>query len=286
VLRFRFEQAPELAVGDTLGPFRLDELLGEGGMGVVFRASHVEGGQVVALKVLRLELADDELYRHRFLHEARAAAEVRHASLVPILESGEHEGRFYLATAHVAGGNAEQRIRERGPLPVDDLVRTIAQVASGLDALHAHDVIHRDVKTSNVLLAEDGSALITDFGLAKGRAYTVLTKPGDVMGSIDYLAPEILRGEPATPASDIYGLACTAYECATGETPFAGASRFQVGLGHLQEEPPDPGPRRDDWSAALSEALLRGLAKDPVRRPHTATAYATGLRAAAALRSG
>jgi serine/threonine-protein kinase len=161
-----------------------------------------------------------------------------------------------------------------------------AQIAAGVDALHAHDVIHRDVKTSNVLFAEDGSALITDFGLAKGRAYTVLTKPGDVMGSIDYLAPELLRGEPATPASDVYGLACTVYECAAGETPFAGASRFQVGLGHLQDEPPDPGRGRDDWSPALTAALLRGLEKDPRCRPPSATAFAAGLQAAAGASRG
>jgi serine/threonine-protein kinase len=130
VLSFRFEQAPELAVGDTLGPFQLDELLGEGGMGIVFRASRREGGQVVALKVLRVELGDDELYRRRFFHEARAAAEVKHPNVVSILESGEHGGRFYLATAHLAGGSAEKRIRERGPFPVDELVRMTAQIAA------------------------------------------------------------------------------------------------------------------------------------------------------------
>jgi serine/threonine-protein kinase len=268
-------------VGDVLGPYRLEEVLGEGGMGVVFRSHREDNGQTVALKVLRFELGEDETYRRRFLHEARAAAEVRHDNLVPILDSGEHEGWYYLATAYVDGRNAEERIEQQGPFAIEDLVRTAAQIGSGLDALHAREVIHRDVKTSNVLLAADGTALLTDFGLAKGRAYTVLTKPGAVMGTIDYLAPEILRGEPATPASDIYGLACTLYECASGETPFAGVSRFQVGLAHLQEEPPDPGRERDDWPAALSDALLQGLEKDPASRPASATAYAAALRAAA-----
>jgi serine/threonine protein kinase len=282
VLRFRFQSA-ELGVGDTLGPYRLEALLGEGGMGIVFRAVDERDGRTVALKVLRIELVEGEKYRQRFLHEARAAAEVRHPNLVPILESAEIDGRYYLATAYIDGLNAEQRVEQEGPFPVDDLVRLATEIGSGLDALHASGVIHRDVKTSNVLLARDGSALLTDFGLAKGRAYTVLTRPGDVMGTIDYIAPEILRGEPATPASDIYGLACTLYECARGEPVYAGVSRFQVGLAHLQEEPPDPGCEREDWSPALSEALLQGLEKDPADRPPSASAYASALEAAARL---
>jgi serine/threonine-protein kinase len=165
-------------------------------------------------------------------------------------------------------------------------VRLAAEIGSGLDALHRQNVIHRDVKAPNILLTQEGTAMLTDFGLAKGRAYTVLTRPGGVMGTIDYLAPELIRGEPASEASDLYALACTVYECASGRTPFAAGSSFQVGLSHLQDEPPDPGRGRDDWSAALSMALLQGLAKDRESRPPNASAFARALQAAADARSG
>ena len=278
VLRLDFQEE-ELGAGQTLGSFRLEDRLGEGGMGVVFKASRLQGGETVALKVLRAELGQDETYRRRFLHEARAASEVRHAALVPIVEAGEDRGRYFLATAFVDGKTAEARVREDGPFPLADLIRLATEIGAGLDALHGQGVIHRDLKASNILLERDGSAHLTDFGLAKGQAYTVLTKPGQVMGTIDYLAPEIIRGQPASAASDLYALACTLYECAAGTTPFTG-SAFQVGLGHLSGEPPDPGADRDDWPPALSEALLQGLAKDPASRPPNADAYATALRAA------
>lgn len=274
-----------LAAGGRLGPYLLEELLGEGGMGVVFRASREDGRERVALKVLRRELSRDESYRRRFLHEARAAAEVRHCNLVAILDAGEYDGRYFLATAYVVGSDVEQRVRREGALPVEDVLRVAGEIGSGLDALHARGVIHRDVKASNILLAQDGPAMLTDFGLAKGRGYTVLTKPGEVMGTVDYLAPELIRGEPATTATDIYALACTVYECVSGKTPFAHANMFQIGLGHLQDEPADPGGARDDWSPALSEALLSGLKKDPAARPPTATAFASALRSAAAQRT-
>jgi serine/threonine protein kinase len=279
VLRYDFEE-DKLAAGDILGPYRLESPLGEGGAGVVFRAKH-DDGRTVALKVLRAELGEDETYRRRFLHEARAAEEVSHDNLVPIVEAGEHEGRYYLATLYVEGSTVEQRVSADGPLPVPDVVRICSDIASALDALHDASIIHRDVKASNVMLRDDGTALLTDFGLAKGQAYTVLTAPGSVMGTIEYLAPELIRGEPATRASDLYALACTAFECTTGHTPFAASSSFQIGLAHLQENPPDPAQDRDDWTPALSTALLSGLAKDPAERPSTATEYADALRTAA-----
>ena len=132
----------------------------------------------VALKVLRAELSADETFRRRFVHEARAAGEVRHKHLVPITDAGEAEGRPYLAVAFVRGQTLEARLASDEPMPLEDVVRVVAHVASGLDALHAGGIVHRDVKPSNVIIDETGSASLTDFGLAKGRAYTVLTKPG------------------------------------------------------------------------------------------------------------
>ena len=141
--------------------------------------------------------------------------------------------------------------------------------------------MHRDIKTSNILLDEQGTALLTDFGLAKGRAYTALTKPGQVLGTLDYLAPELIRGEQATAASDIYAFGCVVYECVAGKPPFGHKTVFEVGVAHLEEEPADPGAGRRDWSPALSRPVLQALAKDPALRPPTATAFATMLQVAA-----
>ena len=143
--------------------------------------------------------------------------------------------------------------------------------------------MHRDVKSSNILLALDGTALLTDFGLARGPGYTALTRPGQVVGTLHYLAPELIRGEGATPASDVYALGCTVYECVSGRTPFGGRSIFQVGTGHLEDEPDDPGAGRVDWHPTLSRAVLLALRKDPAARPASAGAYARGIRAAADL---
>jgi serine/threonine-protein kinase len=271
----------ELQPGDTLGAYRVESVLGEGGMGIVFRAVRESDGQVVALKVLRRELSHDETYRRRFIHEARAAGTVRHKHLVPVLEAGETGDRSYLAVAYVEGRSLEDRIEAEGPLPVDDILVFSYQVATGLDALHEQDLVHRDIKPSNIMIDGNGDAWLTDFGLAKGRAYTVLTRPGQVMGTLDYLAPELIRGEPATPASDIYGLGCVLYECLAGQPPFAEKSVFQVGVAHLEEEPPDPAANRPEVPSEFTWAMMRALEKDPARRPPTGLAYAQMLRVGA-----
>jgi len=249
-------------------------------MGVVFRATREPGGETVARKILKLELSEDDVYRRRFVHEARSASAVRHPHLVPILEAGEQTDRPYLAVAYVHGVTLDDRIRSEGPLPLDDLLRLAREIASALDALHDAGIVHRDVKASNVLVrADDEAALLTDFGLATGRAYTVLTKQGQVLGTIDYLAPELIRGEPASRASDLYAFGCVLYECAAGRPPFGGRSLLQVGLAHLDEQPPDPAAERAEV-AALGAVLLTALEKDPAARPRSATEYATALGAA------
>jgi serine/threonine-protein kinase len=263
----------ELEPGGRVGPYRLEERLGEGGMGVVFRAVREPEGDEVALKVLRHELSADDTFRRRFVHEARAAGEVRHKHLLAITDAGEADGRPYLAVAFVPGRSLERRLSE-GALPIPDMVRVVAHVASGLDALHNAGIVHRDVKPSNVIIDASGSAYLTDFGLAKGRAYTVLTKPGVVMGTLDYLAPEMLRGGEATAAADIYALGCLAFECTAGRAPFADKTMFDLASAHLGVEPPDPCADRPDAPEGLSWAIVQALSKDPGKRPPTATAYA------------
>jgi serine/threonine-protein kinase len=273
--------ARELNEGDVLGPYRLERLLGEGGMAHVFRAAREPDGAVVALKLMKVKLVGADVYRRRFDHEVRAAADVRHENLVPILDAGELEGRPYIAAAYVDGETLEERVRRNGPLALAGVVRLATEVAAGLDALHQAGIVHRDVKASNILLNSEGTAMLTDFGLVRGARYTKLTKPGQVMGTLEYLAPELILGEQATAASDVYALGCTVYEALTGRTPFAGKGVFQIGTAHLDEEPPDPVTSRADCGPALARAACLALAKDPGHRPLTATAYARALGAAA-----
>jgi serine/threonine protein kinase len=269
----------EAKVGDALGPYQLESVLGEGGVGKVFKAMRVDG-LVVALKVLKRKLSADESYKRRFVHEARAAREVQHKYLAAILDAGEANGFSYLAVQYVAGRSLAERIKQGGPLSMDELLRLTAEVGSGLDALHAKGLIHRDIKPSNIMLDSDGSAVLTDFGLARGPAYTRLTKPGQVMGTLDYLAPELITGKEASPASDIYALGCVVYEAVSGAAPFAHKSVVQVAMSHLEEDPPDPLLKRDDLPAPLSWPILQALQKEPAKRPPTATAYANLLRLA------
>ena len=271
---------PSLQPGDRVGPFRLEELLGEGAMGLVYRAVREPGGETVALKVLKRALSRDSIYRQRFLREAEVAKQVEHKHLVPVVEAGEDDGVNYLAMQYVEGGSLDERIEASGPLPLRESVRVTAEVASGLDALHREGLVHRDVKPSNIMLDRAGGAALTDFGLARGPAFTVLTKPGQVMGTLDYIAPELISGSAATPASDVYALGCVVYECLTGQAPFAGLRMFEIAVAHVEREPTNPCELRADVPADLGWASLSALAKEPERRPTTARAYARMLEVA------
>ena len=268
-----------LRPGDDVGPYRLVAPLGEGGMGIVFRANRTTGG-VAALKVLRRELSGDETFRRRFEREGRIAAQLDHPHLVEVVDSGEANGLHYLASRFVEGETLADRLERDGPLPLPQLVRIAAELGTGLDTLHEAGLVHRDIKPANVMLGADGAAL-TDFGLARGLADSVLTAPGRVVGTLDYLAPEVIRGEPASPAADIYSLGCLLYECVCGSPPFGSLPFAEAAAAHLSEEPPDPCGLRDDVPLALWDALRHGLAKAPADRPPTATAYALMIRVSA-----
>jgi serine/threonine-protein kinase len=185
---------------------------------------------------------------------------------------------------YIEGRSLAQRIHAEGPLPVADIVRVATEIGSALDALHAAGLVHRDVKPANIMLEADGSAILTDFGLAKGAAFTNLTQPGGIVGTMDYLAPERIRGEAASETTDIYALGCVVYESLAGHPPFDARSVMELGWAILQRDPPDPCAERDDAPRHLSATALLALAKDPAARPQTAGAY-TRLLAMAA-RSG
>jgi serine/threonine-protein kinase len=262
------------APGSPFGSYLLSSILGEGATGVVFRAVAKDGNEV-ALKILRPELIRDDVYRRRFEHEVRAAQGVEHPNVVPPVDFGEAEGHPFIAFAYIPEAKSlRSRIKDRGRLETPEVVRLARQLAGGIDALHQRGIVHRDIKPANIILTRDGDALLTDFGLAKGRAYTVLTRPGQVLGTPDYIAPELIRGLPAETPSDIYSFGCTVFECVCGEPPFAGVGLVALGIAHLEEAPPNPGANRPDLPADFCAAVLQALEKEPSERPATATAYA------------
>jgi serine/threonine protein kinase len=246
------------------GPYRVIEPIGHGGASVVYRAT--DGERQVALKVLR---DPEPIAQARLAREARLAGEIESRYLVRILEVGDDYVAMPLYPSSLAG-----RLRA-GPLTAQETVRTAAQLAQALDALHAKGILHRDVKPPNVLLDERGDAVLADFGLARGADSTQLTRDGQIVGSVPYLAPELIEGAPATPASDVYALGCLLYECATGGPPFAGTDA-ELAYAHLAEPPPRP----PGLSPDLTAALLSALEKDPSARPTTATALARMLHLA------
>lgn len=270
--RGRLEGAPK--TGQRVGPYRLMTQLGEGHAGFVFRANREPDGESVALKVLRDELASDRLYRRRFEREAQIASELHHRHIVPVVDFGEASGHVYIATRFVQGTSLAERIGSQGALALSEVLQVADQLAQALGALHSRGLVHRDVKPANVLIDESGTAALTDFGLARAVEETVLTKPGMVVGTVDYLAPERIRGCPGAPASDIYAFGCLLYECISGVPPFAGRSLVETLLAHVNDEPLDLCSGRADLPESFCWAVMRALAKDPVKRPGTATAYA------------
>jgi serine/threonine protein kinase len=270
--------------GERLGSYHLLEPLGEGGMGFVFRARRENDDASVALKILRQELAEDELYRRRFEREARIASEVVHDHVVSVLDYGEASGRLYLAARFVRGVSLSERIASQGTLSASEALRLVNDLADALGALHERGLVHRDVKPANVMIQDDGAAALTDFGLARGIAETVLTKTGAVVGTVDYIAPELIRGQAASPSSDVYALGCLLYECLAGAPPFVDESYVETLVAHVRDEPPDLSAVRPDLPEGLRWTVLRALAKDPAERPASAKEYARLLRASAKTR--
>ena len=227
------------------------------------------------MKVLRPERAADAAARARFLREARLAGRIESRHVVPVLEVGE----AYLVLPYYPRGSLARRLQE-GKLGLDQTVRLAAELGRGLDALHEHGILHRDVKPSNVLLSGDGTAALADFGLARASDSTRITHDGQLVGTPHYLAPELIEGAEATRASDMYALGCLLYECVAGEPPFTGRRPAEIGFAHLTEAPPDPRERRPELSRDVALALLAALEKDPLARPTSATALARMLHVA------
>jgi len=276
----RPETTGDFQPGQTLAGYRIESVLGVGGMGHVYRATAPDGEEV-ALKLVKSDLARDPVFRKRFEREARIAQTVEHAHVVPVVDTGEHEGIPYLTQRFIRGGSLAERLERDETVTLEVATRVCREAAAGLDALHAQNLIHRDVKPGNILLDEEGVTYITDFGLAKDTQGSLLTRPGQALGSLDYMAPEQIRGEDVTAATDVYALACVMWECLLGKPPFADRQGMRVLWAHLQDPPPDPSAQ-SEVPSAVGQVILRALEKDPAARPASASEFARLMDEAAA----
>ncbi|HET8755301.1 MAG TPA: serine/threonine-protein kinase [Solirubrobacteraceae bacterium] len=276
---------PEIALeprpGDSLGPYRITRVIGRGRMGIVFEGTE-DDGEPVALKVVTTELSQDEVFLRRFRREVKAAQKIEHPNVVPVLDDGVEGGLPYLVQRLIPGGSLADRVARSGPLPLEDAVRLLAGAAAGIDALHGAGLVHRDIKGANILL-EGETPYVSDFGLAKDSQASNLTRPGQALGSLDYMSPEQIRGEDVSPATDIYALGCVMFEVLTGTPPFGGRPSMRVLFAHLQEPPPDLSTQRADIAPPVARAIARALEKEPEDRPATATEYITGIARAAGI---
>jgi serine/threonine protein kinase len=262
--------------GDEFGPYRIESILGRGGMGTVYLATHERLERRVAVKVITPALADDADFRARFLRESQLAASLDHPHVIPIYDADEVDGVLFLAMRYVDGPSLQQLIREDGPLGAGEVLRVAEQIGGALDAAHSADLIHRDVKPANILLAQpDHHAYLCDFGLAKRTSSQALTRAGSFLGTVDYCSPEQIRGEPLDGRADIYSLGCVLFHCLTGEPPYARESEIAVLQAHLNDPPPAPSPE-------LEGVFARAMAKDREERHATGGALASDLREAIA----
>src|ERR671911_1071735 len=254
-------------VGRVVAGYRIEERIGRGGMGVVYRAEHLNLRRRAAIKIIAPDLAESEGFRERFTREARIAAALQHPNIVTVYDAGEVDGILYLAMQYIEGNDLAAMLRKDGRLRPYRAIDVIRQVASALDAAHAQGLIHRDVKPANVLI-EGRTAFLTDFGLTKRMdgTRTQLTKAGDVVGTIHYVAPEQIEGGRVDPRTDVYSLGCLVYHCLTGELPFARDTDVAVIYAHLSEEPPRVTSARPELPGGLDAVIAKALEKAPERR--------------------
>ena len=273
-----------LAPGSTVAGYRIEALIGRGGMGAVYRADEQGLGRKVALKVIAPELAQDERFRERFLRESRIAASLDHPHVIPIYQAGEENGVLYLAMRYVEGTDLAKLLAEEGALEPRRTVEILSQVAEALDAAHEKGLVHRDVKPSNVLIAEAAGkehCYLADFGLTKRTgSLSGVSVQGDVVGTLEYVAPEQITGDPLDERADVYSLGCVVYECLTGQSPFPRATDVALLWAHVHEEPTPPSKARPDLPNELDTVLARALAKEPGRRYRTAGELVAATRSA------
>ena len=273
--------------GSIIVGYRIDELIGRGGMGVVYRATNVALNRIYALKVLAPELVDDEQFRERFKREMRIAASLHHPNVVGIHYAGEHDGLLFLVMDFISGTDLRQVMEKSGPIESHRANQLLTQLASALDAAHGRGLVHRDVKPANVLIAvNEGEerAYLTDFGLAKRfdseSSIASLTQTGVVIGTVDYMSPEQITGGHTDARTDIYALGCVFFQMLTGQVPYQRQDSVATLYAHVHEPPPALERPLDELYPTFGAVIERAMAKDPDERYLSAGDFARDAAAA------
>jgi hypothetical protein len=271
-------------VGDEFAGYRLRAVVGRGGMSVVYQAENPRLGSVVALKVLAPEIATDDVFRARFLEESRIAASLNHPNVIPIYDMGPCADLLYIAMRYVAGTDLRALLKKHSPLPPADSIFLTGQAARALDAAHRKGLVHRDVKPGNLLIehGQDGDpdhVYLSDFGITKYMlSRSGLTKTGEFLGTIDYVAPEQIQETPVDGRADEYSLGCVLYECLTGRVPFPKERDAAIIWAHVEEMPPPPSALQPELPAAVDDVFSRVLAKKPDDRYATCREFVDAAR--------
>lgn len=272
-------------IGRDVGGYRIESEIGRGGMAVVYRARDLDLGRTVALKLLASDLARNDDFRRRFAQESQSAAAIDHPHIVPVFKAGEADGVLYIAMRYVPGQDLQALLAREGPLPLPTVCRITAQVASALDAAHAHQLVHRDVKPGNILVAEGTDSdhpehvYLTDFGLTKkSLSLTGYTKVGQFVGTLDYVAPEQISGKPVDGRCDVYSLACVVFEMLTGAPPFTRDDDMALLWAHQCDQPPRLSERVPELPDQADAVLHKALAKSPDDRYDSCLAFIAALR--------
>jgi YVTN family beta-propeller protein len=266
---------PNLQPGATLAGYRIESVVARGGMGVVYRATQLALDRLVALKVIAPEIADDQSFRDRFQRESRLAASIDHPNVIPVHEAGEADGLLFITMRLVDGVDLGRLVASEGPLDDARAARVVSQVADALDAAHARGLVHRDVKPANVLVAGGDHVYLTDFGLVKNvDSESGVTQTGQVVGTVNYSAPEQIGARPVDARTDVYALGCVAFQVLTGSVPFARETPVATMYAHTSDAPPVLG------RPAVDAVVARALAKSPDDRFPSAGDFARALTAA------
>src|SRR3954464_5428307 len=272
----------EISAGTEIGGYRIVNLLGQGGMGVVYLADNVHNGQRVALKLLPPDLARSSGFRERFSREASYASSLRHPNVLEVYDAGEQDGVLYIAMQYVEGQDLKALLSREGRLDARRTVGILGQVASALDAAHSTGLMHRDIKPGNVMIAagQPEHCYLTDFGLSKNPSSDsiALTAQGEFVGTIDYTAPELVLGKQADSRLDVYSLGCLIYECLAGQPPFPKERDVEVLYAHIQDPPPRVSAARPDLPPALDDVVAKAMAKKPDDRFPTCSAFIDAAR--------
>ena len=260
--------ADTLPPGTHVAGYEVHDVLGRGGMGVVYRATQVFLDRTVALKVVNRGLSDDDDFKERFRREGMLQAKLEHPHIVPVYEAGWSEHGLYLAMRYIDGADLKKLLdnKEVGP---DRLLKLVSPVAEALDSAHSKGMVHRDVKPQNVLVGQGDFAYLADFGLIKAEDAAGVTAAGLVVGTVEYLSPEQVEGRPATRKSDVYAFATMIVEALTGIAPFRRDSMVATMFAHVNDPPPRPTQYRPDLPPEVDDVVLRGLSKEPDERHDT-----------------